>query len=316
MREYIESILHQNVQIAPFDAAGKLPLAYSGLYELQLITINSHDALLAAPVEKISLTDLRKQQQRMTVVTGLPCVLYLRDLNYYARDTLVKEGIPFVWEGHQVYLPFLGVLLDDYKRQTIRTQARISFLTQKLLLTALYRGWQGITVTKAAQALDVSKMSITRCFDELEAFGVPYLTVRSRARSLTADPDRKAMWEALQGILRTPVITSYALRERPDRVFPLSGLSALAHYSMLEDGTCPVLAITKKDLPAIDLSRDRIAPAGEAPGCLIQELGYHIPFENGVAVDPLSVALSISEEDKADPRVSMAIDEMLEEHVW
>ncbi len=316
MREYIESILHQNVQIAPFDAAGKLPLAYSGLYELQLITINSRDALLAAPVEKVSLTDLRKHQQRMTVVTGLPCVLYLRDMNYYARDTLLKEGIPFVWEGHQVYLPFLGILLDDHKRQTIRTQARISFLTQKLLLTALYRSWHGITVTKAAQALDVSKMSITRCFDELEAFGVPYLTVRSRARSLTADPDRKTMWEALQGILRAPVITSYALRERPDQVFPLSGLSALAHYSMLEDGTCPVLAITKKDLPAIDLSRDRIAPAGEAPRCLIQELGYHIPFEDGAAVDPLSVALSISEEDKTDPRVSMAIDEMLEEHVW
>ena len=316
MREYIESILHQDVLITHFDAAGKLPLAYNGLYELKLITINNRDALLAAPVEKVSLTDLRKQQQRMAVITGLPCVLYLRNLNYYARDTLVKEGIPFVWEGHLVYLPFLGVLLDDHRRQTIRTQARISYLTQKLLLTALYRGWQGITVTKAAQVLDVSNMSITRCFDELEAFDIPYLTVRNRARSLSADSDRKAMWEALQGILRMPVITSYALRERPDRKFPLSGMSALAHYSMLDDSSCPVLAITKKDLPGIDLSRDRIVPAGEDPGCLVQELGYHIPFEDGTAVDPLSVALSISEEDKSDPRVSTAIDEMLEEHVW
>ncbi len=113
------------------------------------------------------------------------------------------------------------------------------------------------------------------------------------------------MWEALQGVLRTPVITSYALRERSDREFPLLGLSALAHYSMLEDGICPILAITKKDLPGIDLSRDRISPAGETPGCLVQELGYHIPFEDGVAVDPLSVALSISDEDKSDPRVGM-----------
>lgn len=57
-------------------------------------------------------------------------------------------------------------------------------------------------------------------------------------------------------------------------------------------------------------------PAGEDPACIIQELGYQIPFGNGDAVDPLTVILSISEEAKSDPRVSMAIDEMLEEHVW
>ena len=57
-------------------------------------------------------------------------------------------------------------------------------------------------------------------------------------------------------------------------------------------------------------------PAGEDPACIIQELGYQIPFGNGDAVDPLTVILSISEEEKSDPRVSMAIDEMLEEHVW
>ncbi len=140
--------------------------------------------------------------------------------------------------------------------------------------------------------------------------------MRNRARKLSADPDKKAMWEALRGILRTPVITSYALREHPEQPLPLSGLSALAHYSMLDDALCPVLAITKKALTGIDLSRDRIAPAGDTPGCVAQELGYHIPFEGGTAVDPLTVALSIDAEDKADPRVSMAIDEMLEKHVW
>ena len=120
----------------------------------------------------------------------------------------------------------------------------------------------------------------------------------------------------LRNILRTPVITSYALREPPKRELSLSGLSALAHYTMLSDNTFPILAITKKSLSDIDLSRENIAPAAETPGCLIQELGYHIPFEDGTAIDPLTVVLSIGEEDTADPRVGKAIDEMLEEHVW
>ena len=53
--------------------------------------------------------------------------------------------------------------------------------------------------------------------------------------------------------------------------------------------------------------------------CLTEKIlrvSYRNSFGNGDAVDPLTVILSISEEEKSDPRVSMAIDEMLEEHVW
>ena len=266
--------------------------------------------------EKTPLAALRKQQHQLMIYTGLPCVLYMTDMNYYTRDVLLEEGIPFVWEGHQIYLPFIGALLDDHRRQAVTTCAQISYLTQRLLLTALYQGWQKVTVTKASKLLAVSKMSITRCFDELEAFNVPYLTVRSRARSISADTDKKVMWENLQGILRNPVITSYALRKLPERNFPLSGLTALAHYSMLDDGEFQVYAITKKDLSAAGITNDILAPFGENPVCIIQELGYQIPFGNGDAVDPLTVVLSISEEEKTDPRVSKAIDEMLEAYVW
>ena len=315
-KEYIEKILHQDVQIMPYEEKGLLPLAYRNSYDFCLMTVGCGTALIVEPSERIPLVTLRKQQHQMTIYTGLPCVLYMQQMNYYIRDALLNEGIPFVWEGHQVYLPFIGALLDDHQRQPVAACTRISFLTQKLLLTALYQRWQKVSVTQAARLLDVSKMSITRCFDELEALEVPYLSTRSRARSITADADRKSMWDSIQAYLRNPVITSYALKEVPDQVFPLSGEAALAYYSMLDDGKCPVFAITKKDLQGIDLSSDKLAPAGEIPGCLIQELGYRIPFENNAAVDPLTVALCISEEEKADPRISMAIDEMLEEHVW
>ncbi len=316
MKEYIEKILHQDVQVIPYEKMENLPLAYKSDYELQKMIIGGQGALFAAPKEKLPLVTLRKQQSQMMLYTGLPCVLYLKDMTYYARDALIKEGIPFVWEDHQIYLPFIGTLLDDHKRTAIPMCTRISYLTQKLLLTALYQRWRQVTVTEAASSLTVSKMSITRCFDELEAFNLPYLKVRSRARSFTADPDKKVMWENIRGILRNPIISSYALKEAPDKQLPLAGETALAHYSMLDEGPCPVFSVTKKDLPDIDLSRDKLVPAGEAPGCIIQKMGYQISFEDGVAVDPLTVALSISEEEKADPRISLAIDEMLEGHVW
>ena len=315
-REYIEKILHQDVQILPYTETEKLPLSYRSGYDVKLMAIGGLQALLAEPVEKTPLAALRKQHHQMMVYTGLPCVLYLTDMNYYTRDAMLDEGIPFVWENHQIYLPFIGILLDDHQRQMVISCPKISYLTQRLLLTALYQGWQKVTVTKAAKILGVSKMSVTRCFDELEVFNVPYLTVRNRARSITVDNDRKEMWKNLQNILRNPVITSYDLRELPDRPFPLSGLAALAQYSMLDDEPVPIYAITKKDLSDIRISNNMLVPAGEEPKCILQELGYQIPYGNGRVVDPLTVALSINEDEKSDPRVSMAIDEMLEENVW
>ena len=316
MKEYIENILHQNIQLIPYEEQHKLPLAYRNAYHLNRMIINGHEALLAAPVERIPLATLRKQYRQMVAYTGLPCVLYLKETNYYSRDAMLEEGIPFVWEGHQIYLPYLGALLEDHKRPSLRNCNRISYLTQKLLLMALYEGWQRITVTKAAEMLGVSKMSITRCFDELEAMDIPYLMVRSRARSISADADKKAMWEKIKPILRNPIITTYALKEKPDIQLPIAGTMALAHYSMLDDNNRPTYAVTKKNLSEIDLSAGRQTPAGEIPGCTIQEMGYQITFEDGSAVDPLTIVLGMGEEELSDPRVSMAIDEMLEEHVW
>ena len=316
MKEYIENILHRDVQIIPMQDERKLPLAYKSGYELSRMIIGGQEALIARPKEKIPLVTLRKQQRQMEIYTGLPCVLYLADMNYYMRDSLLKEGISFVWEGHQIYLPFVGALLDDHPARQITTCAKISYLTQKLLLTALYQGWQKVTGTKAAQILDVSKMSITRCFDELEAMNIPYLTVRSRARSITADTDKRAMWETIRSVLRNPVIAANALKKEPEIVQPMSGTMALAHYSMLDDGPYPIRAVTKKDLADVSITADKLVPAGEAPGCIIQEIGYQILFDGGAALDPLTTALTISDEERSDPRISIAIDEMLEAHVW
>lgn len=49
---------------------------------------------------------------------------------------------------------------------------------------------------------------------------------------------------------------------------------------------------------------------------MLYEIGYYIEFAEGKAMDPLSIALSLSDEEKEDPRVSMAVDEMLEKYVW
>lgn len=316
MKEYIEAILHRNVEITPFNGKSRLPLVYRSGYTLSRMIIADLECLLAAPLDNISLSTLRKQHKQLELQTGLRCVMYLKKTNYYSRDTMIREGIPFIWEGHQVYLPFLGILVDKNKRKELPACSRISYLTQKLLFTAMYQNWENVNVTKAAEILGVTKTSITRCFDEIETLNIPYLSIRSRARRFSVAANKKEMWEVLRPVLRNPVIKTYALKRCPDKSLPLSGISALAHYSMLDEGAYPVFAVTKKDLSKLHITEKDLSPAGKDPSCIVQEVGYMIRFANGSTVDPLTTSLSISEEDVADPRVSKAIDEMLEAHVW
>ena len=315
MFEYLEEILHKNVEIDKFDRSDHLPLTISAAYDFYIFRTGNDDMLLAVPGAEISLSELRRQHRRIEVLTGMRCVMYLRNMTYYARDKMVEEGIPFVWEGRQIYIPDIGVALSGASRADRPYCSKISFLTQRMLLTAIYQEWNKVNVTSAAEILGVTKMSASRCFDEIEAFDISQLKIKGRTRTLSCG-EKREFWDEIQHIMINPVIRNYALRGDISERYPLSGISALAEYSMLEDDPFPTYGITKKNFGKVDVSRDALITQGEIPGCLIQKVGYWIDFGDGTKMDPLSVKLSISEADKKDPRVEKAIEEMLEEYVW
>ena len=316
MEKYLEAVLHQDVDILPFTDTRRLPLAYRNRYKLSEMFIAGQGAVLVEPVEQEPLAAIKKQHRQLEIYTGSHCVLALRNMSSYARDAMVKEGIPFVWEGHQVYLPFLGMLLDSTKGRTVPQCEKISFLTQRMLLTALYQSWEEVTVTKAAGMLGVTKTAVSHSFDELEAINIPYLSVKSRARKLTIPKDKQVVWETMKDSLRNPVIATYALKECPTASLLTAGLTALAGYSLLSEPACPTFAVSKKAISSLKLTKSKLALAEDTPACIVQEIGYQIDFGPGTAIDPLSLVLSLNKEETEDPRISMAVDEMLERYVW
>ena len=95
-----------------------------------------------------------------------------------------------------------------------------------------------------------------------------------------------------------------------------AGITALCEYSLLSDNDYPTYAITKKEISETEIKKMKRVCRGEEIGCVVLELGYFIDFENKKIEDPLSVVLSLSDEEKQDERVSISINEMLEEYVW
>ncbi|MBO4440892.1 hypothetical protein J5834_02145, partial [bacterium] len=164
--------------------------------------------------------------------------------------------------------------------------------------------------------LDVAKISVTRCFDELEILDIPLLQLKNRARKFSVEKNRKTTWKTIRPFLKNPIIRTFRLAERIEKPLLKSGISALSSYSMLEDNPYPTYAVLKPELSKSGILKKKQVAASETPECVIHEIGYHIPLIKKDAVDPLSLTLMLSNEEKNDPRVAKTIEEMLEEYVW
>jgi AcrR family transcriptional regulator len=188
-----------------------------------------------------------------------------------------------------------------------------------MLLTALYKGITNSTVTEMAKILGVSKMSVTRCFDELEAFHLGLIENNGTAgRYFIWNKTKRELWEKIRPILRKPVEKEFLLDCTPPYPLPMGGLTAISHFSMLADNSYPTYAIAKQAVRDLHLEDLPQVPQGELPAAVIQVMGYAYLHEEDaeLVIDPLSAALSLSQEEMNDPRIEGAVEEIMEEFLY
>ena len=310
---YIEETLHINADVSVYPNRDILPLYLRNGYNLYIMTLESVSCLLAQPKESSNLTTLRKQCGQLKKLTGLDCVLCLEGVRIYTKEKMLAEGIPFIIAGHQIYMPFLGVVLAQNGMREIPQTDRLSFSTQVLLLTAIYKNWTQTTVTEAAKILAMSKMSITRCFDELQSL-VPLIKSEKKMRRFVWEGSRRALWETVLPFLRNPVASQYRFNKKIKiETAKLGALSAVCHYSMLSDNACMVYAVSKDTANTLGLNKLPQIPKDETPDIIVQIMRYEIDYHDTSAVDPLTAILSLTDEEKTDPRVETAIEQILED---
>lgn len=316
MKEFLEKALRQNVIMTENkEVYKKLPLAYRGRYDI--FTVETNGALWMAihPQDDAGLVMLRRDRAGVEKMTGLNCAIFLDRTTFYIKEKLMEEGIPFVIDGKQVFLPFIGYLLSKENERELPPVHLISFLTQKMLLIAIYERWNEVRVSGAAKRLEVSTKSASRCFDELEYLNVNVLGMKGKSRVINIPDEREQLWQQIESVLRNPVIRRFILR-KDMKLEKKAGISALCEYSLLSDNAYPTYAVTKKELEASGVKEEKQASELEEIGCVVLELGYFTDFLGKGLQDPLSVVLSLTEEEQEEERVDISINEMLEEYVW
>ena len=316
MKEFLEKTLRQNVIMTENkEVYKKLPLAYRGRYDIFTVETNGVLWMAIHPKDDIGLVVLRRDRAVVEKITGLNCAVFLDRTTFYIKEKMIEEGIPFVIDRKQVFLPFIGYLLSKENERELAPVHLISFLTQKMLLMAIYERWNEVKVSGAAKRMGVSTKSASRCFDELEYLNIDVLGMKGKSRVINIPNDRKQLWQQIEHMLRNPVIRRFILR-KDMKLEKKAGISALCEYSLLSDNAYLTYAVTKKELKASGVTEEKQVSELEEIGCAVLELGYFIDFSGKGLQDPLSVVLSLTGEEQEEERIDISINEMLEEYVW
>lgn len=321
MNNLFEDTLGVRIIEKPFLEEKIFPAFLRNEYEILQGTVEDVPCLLLKKAGDIHLAQMKKHMQIVMNVTDTPCVFILDRITDYQKKRLVELRISFIVPGRQLYMPFLGVVLHKEYKNVKKPVKQISFAAQKIALLASYGKWGSITVTEVARLSGYSKMTVSRCLDELESLIPGCVIVEGRNRYLSIPSARTVIqqYNYLKPFLRNPVRKEISLFIIPAKIETLTtgGFSALSEYTILGDNSYPTYAITKDGFRQFEKEESlNITPAGEDPRAVLEVWEYLILLSDKKLPDPISLAISLEKRSDADDRTKMAIEAMLEEYEW
>ena len=267
--------------------------------------------------EKLGISALKKQQAIYVESMQSNISFEFEEISKTQRDALIKHRIPFVAFPGQVYLPFLGVMLSDQFRKINKVSAeKMMPVTQMLFIYLLRQNTDYTLKSVAADALGLTRTSMTRASEQLLAMGLIDQEKVGKEFRMRIKYGQQGMWEKARPYLINPVQKRIVVRERDVKGnYLVAGESALSEYSMLNAPKVKTVALYKGSIKTEEL--EEIDARWEETENLLQlELWKYDPFifADGDKVDRISLACSLA--DCEDERVEMAVEEMLEGNEW
>ena len=282
-------------------------------YRLQRVSMNGQGVIFLYPKTELEQVEvLKKQIARIQKNENLPVVLVLNELSFRQKEYLIREKIPFIVEGRQIYLPFMALYLQERCNAEKKPREEILPSAQMLLLHFIYGGAQELSTSQAAKDLELTPTSISRASRQLEEMGLLHIRKAGVQRILYSEDSPKMLFQKTGDTLLNPVKrTVYIPKELVGTDLMESGYSALAEYSMLNAPNVRCYAAERisqwKDVMTNSLQNSQVQVAVE----MWRYNPRKLSMRN--AVDELSLALALRED--ADERVEEAVEEMLNE-LW
>jgi len=255
--------------------------------------------------------------KRLTSALGLPTVFILSPGPTYERQRLVDKGVYFIMSEQYAHLPMIVAM----EKTTNRKKAKVlTPVAQFLLLYHMQTGsLESMSAKEITPLVPYSYESVTLGITCLEDVGLcRKIQNGQRSKVIHFELKSKDLWDKAQNVLQSPVKNRiYCDDIHLDKDYPVCGINALAHYTMLNPDKEQMMMMTGKEYRAVK-SADAIDNPNIYDGNVIIEV-WKYPVvsdkdDNNEWVDKLSLVLSLREDD--DPRVEKEVERIFNELKW
>lgn len=268
--------------------------------------------------DRFGVVALEKQLARYIEVVGMNVAFVFPRLTKVQRDALTARNIPFISLPDQLYLPFLGIALQNRFRKEKQISAeKMTPATQILFLYFLYTVKDGrVMKKKAAEDLGLTRTSITRASNQLAAMGLIKEETVGKETHMKAVQTGSAFLAQAEPYLADPVFRRWKVKRCQELAdLPAAGETALSLKSMLNEPVIRGAAILKSDplVKKLQVIEDKWEPENDVEEL---ELWKYDPslFAKDQIVDPVSMMLSL--QDVQDERVEGELREYMEAIRW
>lgn len=329
LRQYLKETLGLDVHGFTFSSAGvnkRLPFYLSNIFDIQEVTIMDRALVMAIIKEELpSVSQLEKQLENLKLEFNKVPVLIADHIPVAITQKLISKGINFIVPEKQVYLPALLVHLQNTWSKPKPKATKLLPSAQVLLLYRLLypydKEYETLTFQELAKKFRYSAMGITKAVDNLKRLQLCEVEgTKEKALSFNRFSSNHELWHEAEPYLINPVQSKVYVDEKPDKRGLLrANTSALPEYTAMNPDKIEYYAIENYQYRAL-LGSNRLKNSNfyEGPICLEvwkynPEVLTNVP-DHGMAVDPLSLYLSLREEQ--DERIEMALEEMLDKHIF
>lgn len=321
MLPYLKETLGLTAKEAAWGEAEKLPLYLQSGRKYSLLSIEKTELLLIhIDTASFNLAAFQKQRAKLSEYWSGDVVLCFEKLTVYQRKALVEKRISFIVPGSQLYLPCLGMALQERAASERKVISKLSASSQFLLLHLLYHSENAsLKKVELSKRLGVSAMNITRAVQELVSLALVKSQKSGRSDYVIPVRSGKQLYEQARPYLIDPVQKRVFVKQCD--VFhdlPLSGEAALAERTMLNMPSVACRAVGRKEYKRLqENGLEYIDPAWHSGADYMElEVWKYDPgrFALGGAVDVVSLAASFANHE--DERIEIAVDEMMEAYQW
>lgn len=326
---YLAEVTGKQLILAPNSrAASLLPMFLAQIYDSFTAQLFGRDVLLMVWKRKQRPTPTEISNHAVQIRKFLHedhPVFVLPSLASYERNRFVQRGLSFIVPGRQIFLPPRLVDLRESNYRScglaLPVAEHLSSPAQALLLCHLQKPEAGQlrALHQWAVELGYSRMTITRVCQELEKNELCKPAGRGRTITPVFEARGRELWERARPLLRNPVErVAHILHGRgPEPEWFASGITALAHYSDLAEGSERIVALSASAYRAARArSQLEEQPYREEGTVTVEQWRYPpAPLSpDGRIVDRLSLYLALREDP--DERVQSALETMLEGVRW